>query len=983
MLISLQQFGALVRLVPGSGIQFLDFGLNLNESKTVLQFQSSAAGSTLPVRAFPDPNAEGEFVDARGIRIGGEVYSITGAKAFESFLERWIPLPFLRLRDRSQLGEMLFADGPANWTRMRIVALAKPDSTGNSHRITLAFDTALLPRHEGRPYIAPTTDDATTGAEFALANTAGSVGWFLEQEWVGEWLLDAAKRSSAAQRQARRAAGAETFAAGEHLARYLTLLEVLNTRLGIPRIGFVDTVSPTSRISPVNVDFVLDIGNSRSCGMIIESLTGEGVDLNETYSLELRDLTDPSQVHTGPFPSRIEFAQSSFGSERLSRRGGRFNCLTWPSVTRVGFEAERLSNMLTGTEGNSGLSSPKRYLWDTAPRGHEWCFNRNANPDSASTPLVSSLAYVQRFREDGELLKGAEQPPMSALFSRSSLMTFYLYEVLLHVLTIMNSPAKRYQRRYSDVPRQLNRVILTIPTAMVRMERELFAKRAKAAINVLWSEVVLAEGAWRSDQKPPELLIQWDEATGTQAVFLYSEIKNNFNGDALDFFKCSGRVRPGDEVPSLRIASIDIGGGTTDLIITTYRLEGNVSIVPKQDFREGVSFAGDDLTKGIIERHIILDLRKAMRAAGVENAAEICETLFGDNRAGMTELEKTLRKLFANQIFRPIALHITHHYENYEPISGSQVIPPFKLADIDAQPAGAVIAYLENAARKPDGQPFRFADLEFRIDLADIDRSVGRLMHKILNDFAEVIHLYGCDYLLLSGRPSRMPAVRFELLTMLSAMADRIYSMHRYRAGNWYPYRDAAGRLSDPKTTAAVGGMVCALSDGQLTGFYMRSRDMKAVSTARYLGEVEQTDQILTRKIFFSDVDLENPRRHALSHTFDFYAPIFIGYRQLAVERWTATRLYRMDFANPHDAQKLALPLKVTIEQTIEEDEDTSADRVAFSITDVTDSEGNPFARSPLIQRLQTLKTEAGYWIDTGIFDIPSSSIDKPSSGPQ
>ena len=33
----------------------------------------------------------------------------------------------------------------------------------------------------------------------------------------------------------------------------------------------------------------------------------------------------------------------------------------------------------------------------------------------------------------------------------------------------------------------------------------------------------------------------------------------------------------------------------------------------------------------------------------------------------------------------------------------------------------------------------------------------------------------------------------------------RIIGMHRYRVGDKYPFRDAANRIEDPKTTAAVG----------------------------------------------------------------------------------------------------------------------------------------------------------------------------------
>ncbi|MCK7576842.1 MAG: virulence factor SrfB [Chromatiales bacterium] len=53
---------------------------------------------------------------------------------------------------------------------------------------TLAFDTQLLPTREGRPYLAPSPLDMQSGEEFALSDAEADTGWFLEQEWVREWL---------------------------------------------------------------------------------------------------------------------------------------------------------------------------------------------------------------------------------------------------------------------------------------------------------------------------------------------------------------------------------------------------------------------------------------------------------------------------------------------------------------------------------------------------------------------------------------------------------------------------------------------------------------------------------------------------------------------------------------------------------------------------------------------------------------------------
>src|SRR2546430_11333825 len=68
------------------------------------------------------------------------------------------------------------------------------------------------------------------------------------------------------------------------------------------------------------------------------------------------------------------------------RRHTRFDCdwssdvcssdlaFFWPSLVRVGPEAARFRERVEGTEGTSGMSSPKRYLCDVEPVNQEWRF---------------------------------------------------------------------------------------------------------------------------------------------------------------------------------------------------------------------------------------------------------------------------------------------------------------------------------------------------------------------------------------------------------------------------------------------------------------------------------------------------------------------------------------------------------------------------------------------------------------------------------
>ena len=61
--------------------------------------------------------------------------------------------------------------------------------------------------------------------------------------------------------------------------------------------------------------------------------------------------------------------------DEFSANLGTRRAFRWPSIARLGPEAERLAGRVFGNEGDMGLSSPKRYIWDTQPSINTWFLN--------------------------------------------------------------------------------------------------------------------------------------------------------------------------------------------------------------------------------------------------------------------------------------------------------------------------------------------------------------------------------------------------------------------------------------------------------------------------------------------------------------------------------------------------------------------------------------------------------------------------------
>lgn len=158
MLVNLCDYKQSVTLIANSGVQFLDFGLTPQESahygrfvrKTAngpllrLDFDLTSGRYTLPGRAGGQP----EVVKPESTQTLH--YSLDVLDGI------WLPLPFLRFNP-----PRTFIDGPDNWARIQVRKLSEPDSAGNTHRITLAFDSQLAKNMPAA--LAPCENDLLNG----------------------------------------------------------------------------------------------------------------------------------------------------------------------------------------------------------------------------------------------------------------------------------------------------------------------------------------------------------------------------------------------------------------------------------------------------------------------------------------------------------------------------------------------------------------------------------------------------------------------------------------------------------------------------------------------------------------------------------------------------------------------------------------------------------------------------------------------------
>ena len=333
----------------------------------------------------------------------------------------------------------------------------------NVLRVVIIFDTTVEERPAGEDrYHALSPQDVSAHGHFMLAHHVRDNSWFLNEAWVDQWLLELYTARNQGKRRGA-AWGEEDPYVLKHLASYLTWLDIV--RLAVRDVA-VQVINP-ARDTPVDVDLILDIGNSRTTGILVETPPQCSTDLNQSYVLRLRDLSQPDlNMPTRSRPGWNSWTPPS-ATIPLSRRSGRQTpAFAWPSAVRIGPEAARLATQAVCAEGTTGMSSPKRYLWDERPWQQTWRYNTSGNtepmvnrglfappaqsPGHAALLLRRSPVPPQPFPQEAAARTGV-RVPVHALLADD----VHAGRILTQTLITINSPATRARGRLPNLPRRL------------------------------------------------------------------------------------------------------------------------------------------------------------------------------------------------------------------------------------------------------------------------------------------------------------------------------------------------------------------------------------------------------------------------------------------------------------------------------------------------------------------------------------------------
>lgn len=920
--------------------------------------------------------------------------------ALDLLLGKWLPMPMYE-KDRDGL---TFAS-PEAWCRARIDLLGAGSKPGdNRYRITWAFDTATTvdPMSLNRPFFF---DLGPQEKDFGLCNKVDQLLEFLsvsaKKHTYSDYIAALLDIDPYNDKMSPRY---------KHLAFYIYLINYIRLAGFAPDVRLYNTPSTEE----VDVDLVLDIGNSRTCGVLFEES-----DFTKARMLQLRDLSSPWQTYSEPFDMHMVFRRANLGNNIIIPGE---NIFEWQSFVRIGQEATKL--MYSGAEDTmvdgrmTDNSSPKRYLWDRKPVEKGW--KNLITKDDPQIALFTNHVYInglsEQFDEQGNYI---EQKSLSFnnKYSRGSLMTFVMIEILQQSIAYINTEDFREKHGNKTARRRLRNVIVTAPTAMPVKEqialRQSVVEAYKALarlyptlshINIYPSPESIAITSAYADSNKKEW--HYDEASCCQLVYLYSEIASRYNGAIDKLFEMRGHIRPelvkqGYNHKALTIASIDIGAGTTDLMICSYLssggTRGRLTAIPK--FWDSFYLAGDDIIKRLVQTFVIEGDRHSDKEMGciasalterllhmsdeelnqmpcVVNqsvtqqsyiqkvdaiincnnqhererlieilASNLLHDYFGADSANMSDTDRRNRLYFNTQISVPIARKLMDMLRCKRPAR------TLVFEDLFADPKPS--PYVLNHFASHFG--FRFEELRWRYNPERVAIEVKSVLEPLMKQLSVILHAYKCDILVLGGRPTSLDAVTELFIKYYPLSPDRLIRFNEYHVGRWYPFADGQGYFTDHKSVVAVGAMIGFLAThGDFKGVSLDLNHMiqDMNSTANYIGFYTPKAQQV-RDVFIS------PEINTASGIEVSAFPVYIGCKQLNDPIYQARPLYAI---YNHGCNQL--PAKITLSRDIFNDKED------LKIENIVDAIGNELGQNSLEIVQQSIAENGRYWLDNGEFEL-------------
>ena len=657
-------------------------------------------------------------------------------------------------------------------------------------------------------------------------------------------------------------------------------------------------------VQPLDVDLVVDIGNTRTVAMLVKQsgLNGDPVKIGGIgecccpvmLRLDNRDMAvrqrDYKDVRNGVVSSWFvlhepEFSdfeahgesdlpllvQPSYEVKQIKRWFRKPLTQNFKQVNRIPNMFVRSSPVVLGDAASRYMlqpavidlirygrriqqSSPKRYFADTKPVLKQFWKMIPHDSSNAGPELAANVLYW--LNENGEFVdrdkvRQSERPvraPNQATYPHSTTLVWMLVAILERAWEQCNGGGNDLARflQYS-----LRNVVVTYPSGWTCDEIALYRTRCQQAVEIFERSMFGTSGKISVDTRV-------DEAVASQMPYVFSEI-HRLNDNAKNWLALTGKMRKTGQ--GVRIMNLDVGGGTSDVSVVEYRCTqedgGDAVLEPTLLFRDGFAVAGDEMLRRIVCKVVIGSFDKNVKDKVKDRTVgDLIRDLFSGHSADSEQAPERSRHV--KQCLIPLALQVIGDMTSLSP---TRVIRNATFtAGIDPMAWRSFGAFI--CGCEENQVPGWWQSIGLTYDMADVSAIIrqGSMFGNCFRQIARLAVKYDVDVFFMSGKTSEMPDLKQMAREMLPLMPNRIVTARDYDAGGWYPFSDARNRISDAKSVTAVGAALHhMLHAGKIKGWRikpLRVLSAKAIEWGKFEDLQNGEDGFHVREGGFHDLKL-------------------------------------------------------------------------------------------------------------------------------
>lgn len=550
----------------------------------------------------------------------------------------------------------------------------------------------------------------------------------------------------------------------------------------------------------VDCTLSIDLGNTRTVALLVDHVgdTSENHGRLPVYQLPMHWNQCPAADQRGTFESVVSFICPDFAHDAFCGNQSR------ASFVKLGKFALWNNRAFGGsqTAGHYTLSSPKRYFWDKDMPRRDWI-----GAQYIQDQVESKQPVVKRI--DGKMAKqlAADAKSESYRLPPAYILSAMVAEIYEQACFYVGSNEFK-QLTNDDSCRRVSKVHVTYPSTLLPRELEEYQKQLNKGLTAYLHDYPTALNVTLSSEI--------DEASSVLSVYAYSEMRKS---SALFWLQSIGRKSPlGYQA---RIAVIDVGGGTTDLSISSVEaVESEAGTDPFKASidlvcRDGVNNAGDALMFEFIRTSIAkLGFESIWEASQVGDGALTKETFL--TRYQSPENEASVRELTRNFWF-DLAIRVA--------VECDELLRRYPDGNVDAADLHSINYRLNEDALRTWNRLFNAnqggvtidvkEQMEVKITKDVFDEylaSADRIFKSVARSFATSIYAYDVDLLLFSGKTAEFLAVQNVFRKYVALPSSSIRSMKNFEVGTWCGHlTDANGRIADSKISTALGGALYSL----------------------------------------------------------------------------------------------------------------------------------------------------------------------------